>query len=119
LPWLLPVGAPNGAEGAVLGTAANGLDGRPHVAVAGQQVPARRLELLGSDPAALIHALRGAAAEIGERAAPGHVTISAYHRAGRAILERLFGIQRGVDAAKNDVRSTFAGEPASGAAAQC
>ena len=52
LAGLLSVGAPDGAEGAVLGASADGLDRGPHVLVLGHEIPARGEELIALDAAA-------------------------------------------------------------------
>ena len=56
LPGLLPVGAPHAAERAMLGAAANGLHGGPHVFLRLHQVPARRKEIGPCNAAAFIDA---------------------------------------------------------------
>jgi hypothetical protein len=67
LTGLLAVGAPDAAEGAVLGAAADGLDGGPHVFVARHEVPAGREEFAASDAAAFVDLLgRGAGENVGD-----------------------------------------------------
>ncbi len=58
LAGLLAVGAPDAAEGAVLGTAADGLHGGPHVFVGRHQVPAGGEEFGAGDAAAFVDRCR-------------------------------------------------------------
>ena len=59
----------------MLGAAADGLHGSPHVAVFRQQIPARRFELVRLDSSAFVYLLSRADGMIPERLSPGHVSI--------------------------------------------
>ncbi len=71
LPRLLPIGAPDAAEGAVLGAAANGLHRGPHVFLGVHQVPARGQEFAAFDAPAFVDSLGLAGEAIGDDFAPG------------------------------------------------
>src|SRR5205823_1723730 len=105
---LLAVGAPYGAERAMLRTSAHRLHRAPHVFVGRQQVPAGGLEFLGGDAAAFVHTQRRARLAIADGLAPGDVAIAAHDRVCLSALESLFGIKRRVDAAEDDPRAALA-----------
>src|SRR4030095_10979922 len=52
LPRLLPIGSPNRAERAVLGTSTNSLHRTPHVPITRQQIPSCRRERFAGDATA-------------------------------------------------------------------
>ena len=113
LAGLLAVCAPDGAEGAVLGTAADGLDGGPHVLVAGHEVPAGGEELGALDASAVVDFLEGCSGEnVGDDLAPGDIAIAFDDGVGVAALEGFFGEEGGVDAAVDDRCAAFVGEAA-------
>ena len=88
---LLAIGAPDAAEGAVLGAAANGLDGGPHVFVARHEVPAGGEEFAAADAAAVVDRLKGSAGKtIGDDLAPGDVAIAFDYSVGLAAFEGFF-----------------------------
>ena len=72
LPGFLPVGAPDTAEGTVLGAAANGLHRGPHVFLGVHQVPAGWQELAAFDAPAFVDALGLTGETIVDDSAPGH-----------------------------------------------
>ena len=109
---LLAVGAPHRAERAVLGAPPHGLDRRPHVVLALQQVPARGFERAGVHLAGVVDALRFALGAILQDRAPGEVAIALDRRVGAAALVRLVRIERRVDAAVHDPRPPLARPPA-------
>ena len=109
---LLAVGAPHRAERAVLGAPPHGLDRRPHVVLALQQVPARGLERAGVHLAGVVDALRFALGAILQDRAPGEVAVALDRRVGAAALVRLVRIERRVDAAVHDPRPPLARPPA-------
>ena len=87
LAGLLAVGAPDAAERAVLGAAADGLDGGPHVLVEGHEVPAGGEELVALDAAALVDVLEVSGDAIGNGAAPGDVAVTFDDGVGFAAFE--------------------------------
>ncbi len=92
LAGLLAIGAPDAAEGAVLGAAADGLHGGPHVFVAGHEVPAGGEKFGSADTAAFVDFLRGGAGEnVGNGFAPGDVAVAFDYGVGLAALEGFFG----------------------------
>jgi hypothetical protein len=109
---LLAVGAPDAAEGAVLGAAAYGLHGGPHVFVAGHEIPAGGEEFCASDAAACVDFFGRAGEAAGDRFAPGDVAVSGDYGVGVAALEGFFGEEGGVDAAVDDPGSALAGDAA-------
>jgi hypothetical protein len=109
LTGLLAVGAPDAAEGAVLGAAADGLDGGPHVFVGGHEVPAGGEEFSAADAAACVDFFWRAAEAAGDGLAPGDVAISGDYDVGVAAFEGFFREERGVDATVDDPGSAFTG----------
>ena len=76
----------------MLRAAADGLDGGPHVFVAGHEVPAGGEEFAAADAAAFVDFLRGAAGEnVGDGLAPGDVAIAFDYGVGLAAFEGFFG----------------------------
>jgi hypothetical protein len=102
---LLAVGAPHRAERTMLRAAAHRLHRRHHVAAARQQIPARRNHRGAFDLAAFIHPLRLAGDDIVDRRGPHAIAIALDDRRCGAVLEHLVGIERGVDAAIDDMRA--------------
>ncbi len=115
----LTVGAPDAAEGAVLGASANGLDGGPHVLFGGHEVPAAGEELAAADAAAVVDVLERAIGEdVGDGLAPGDVSVALDDGVCCAELEGLFGEEGGVDAAVDDPCAALAGHAPDLVAAQ-
>ena len=111
LAGLLAVGAPDAAEGTVLGAAADGLDGGPHVFVAGHEVPAGGEEVGTADASAFVDLFRFRAGEdVGDGFAPGDVAVAFDHGVSVASFEGFFGKERGVDAAVDDPGTALAGD---------
>ena len=103
----------------MLRAAADGLHRRPHVAVLGQQIPARlehRLRLRRDRLRRCVCGCAGEHAVDDDR--PDAVAVALDDRVRAAELERFFGIQRGVDAAVNDLRAALARQPSDLVAAQ-
>ena len=109
LAWLLAVGAPDTAEGAVLGASSDGLDGGPHVLAGLHEVPARGQELAAFDAAAFVDALGFAFEAVGDAATPGDVSVAFDYGVGFAAFEGFSGEKRGVDAAVDDPCAAGAG----------
>ncbi|WP_433984761.1 hypothetical protein RBB78_09865 [Tunturiibacter empetritectus] len=119
LTGLLAVGAPDAAEGAVLGAATDGLNGGPHVLVAGHEIPAGGEEVGAADAAAFVDLFGLSAGEdVGDGFAPGYVAVAFDYGVGFAALECFFGEEGGVDAAVDDPGSAFAGDAADLVAAE-
>jgi hypothetical protein len=100
----------------VLGTAANGLYRRPHVAVFRKQVPASSTELIRVDAAALVDALAATVGDIEQSTSPCKIAIAPDDTMRAAVVERFLGIQRCVYAAENDNGTAFAGRTSEGIA---
>src|ERR1022692_2107101 len=92
----------------MFGAAANGLYRGPHVTLAGNQVPARRGEVLGIDAAAFVNLLWRAGHTVSEHVRPGNVAVALYHCVGAAEFEGFLRVESGVNAAINDVGSASA-----------
>src|SRR6516225_8727987 len=73
LPWLLTVGAPHRAKGAVLPAATHGLHRRPHIPAGGQQVPARRHEPISRYVPPVVHARGPTRDAISDDGRPDHI----------------------------------------------
>jgi hypothetical protein len=102
----------------VLGASADGLDGGPHIFVAGHQVPARGEELTAFDAAAFVDAPGLAGEEVVDAAAPGDVAVALDDGMALADLEGFLGEERGVNASVDDGCSALAGHAADGVSAQ-
>ena len=118
LPGLLPIGAPDAAEGAVLGAAANGLHGGPHIFLGIHEVPARGEEFAAFDAAAFVDFFGLAGEAIGDDLAPGKIAVALDDGVGFAAFERFFGKQGGVNAAVDDPGAAAARHAADGISAQ-
>ena len=95
----------------MLGAAADGLDGGPHVFVAGHEVPAGGEEFGCLRCGRLRRFSAGAAGEaIGDDLAPGDVAVAFDDGVGVAALEGFFGKEGGVDAAVDDPGAAVAGD---------
>ena len=103
LPRLLSIGAPHGAEGAVLRATAHRLHRGPHVAILRQQIPAGLAEVVPRDPARLVHALLHAGDTVVDHRAERVVAVAADHGVGAAEIVRLVRKERCVDAAEYDL----------------
>ena len=101
---LLAVGAPDGAERAMLGAAAHGLDGPPHVATMRQQLPPCRDEALGINASGLVDGLQRAVRHVVQHEGPYNVAIAFDDGMRAAETLRLTGIERRVNATKDDRR---------------
>jgi hypothetical protein len=108
LTGLLAVGAPDGAERAVLRASAHGLHRRPHVATLRQQVPPRGDELVARDAAAVVDPLRPAGETIGDHSTPDDVAVPLYDRVRAAVLVDFVGKERRMDAAVDHPRAFLA-----------
>ncbi len=108
----LAVGAPDRAERAMLRAAADGLDRAPHVAPLRQELPARGNEAVGIDPAGLVDPLQRTARRIVEHERPDDVAVPFDDGVCAAQIERLVGVQRGVDAAEDHDRPSGSREGA-------
>jgi hypothetical protein len=108
LPGLLAVRAPHGTERAVLRAPADRLDRRPHVAALGEQIPSARQELVALDAPACVHRRRRAGRAVAKRKGPHAFAVSGDDRVRAAQVARLVRIQRGVDAAEDDHRTSGA-----------
>jgi hypothetical protein len=103
----------------VLRAAADGLDGGPHVLVAGHKVPAGGEELSALDASAFVDLLRGSAGEdVGDGFTPGDVAVAFDYGVGVSAFEGFFGEEGGVDAAVDDPGSALAGDAADFVAAE-
>ncbi len=118
LAWFLAVGAPDGAERAVFGAAADGLHGGPHVGVVGHEIPAGGLEPGSIDASAIVDAGGAGGDAVCEDLRPDHIAIAFDDRVGAAVFECFFGIERGVDAPIDDPGAAFAEPAAEGVAAE-
>jgi hypothetical protein len=103
----------------VLGAAADGLDGGPHVFVAEHEVPAGGKKFGAADAAAVVDRLKGSAGKtVGDDLAPGDVAIAFDNSVRLAAFEGFFREEGGVDAAVDDPGSAFAGDAADFVAAE-
>jgi hypothetical protein len=107
---LLAVRAPHRAERAMFGAAAHGLNRAPHVASMWQQFPPRRDKSIRIHTSGLIQRLQGAVSCGGEHDRPDDITIALDHGMGSSKLVRLIGVQRRVDATKDNRRASLPGE---------
>src|SRR5262245_28121659 len=103
LAWLLTVGAPDGAERAVFGTAAECLDRSPHISIVRQQIPACRLESQSADAPAIVGVQRSPLGTVFQDGCPDKVAIPLDDRMRTPELPGFFRIERGVNAAEHDV----------------
>jgi hypothetical protein len=103
LPGALAVGLPHRAEGAMLGAAANRLDRRPHVLAGRNQRPAGRLEVAAFDFAAVVHRARRLLRAIGNHLRPHQIAVAFDDRVRAAERGSFLGVQRRVNAAKDDI----------------
>ena len=103
----LPIRPPNRAERAVLRASSRRLHRAPHVLALRQQIPARLRKPVRLQPAALVYPFQPALRAIPQRLTPCDIAIAPYHGIGRAILERLFRVQRRMHAPKHHSRSAF------------
>ena len=115
---LLSIGPPHGTERAVLGAAADGLHRSPHVAFGRHQIPARRLELVGRDAAAVVFELRGSLHAVGQSYGPHRVAIALYYRVRSAEFVSFVGIERRMNAAEDNPCSALASDASHFEAAQ-
>ena len=115
---LLTIGPPHRTERAVLRAAAYGLHRRPHVPPRGQQIPARRSERLAGDPTRVVDPLRRVVQAVGNDRAPDQVTVALDDGMRASELVRFLGIERRVDAAKDDRGAGVAGLTADFVSAQ-
>ena len=88
----------------MLGAAADGLHRAPHVAALGEQIPPRRDELVGVDPARLVDRLQRSVNRIFQDDRPDLVAVALDDGVGAAETLCFFGIERGVNAAVDDHR---------------
>src|SRR5690606_19781809 len=86
----------------MLRAAAHGLDGAPHVATFGQQVPSSGFESVRVDAPTLVDGQRGAGHTVLDDAWPYHIAITANDRVRTSPLVGFIGEQRRVNAAKHD-----------------
>ncbi len=95
----------------MLGAAADGLDGGPHVFVAGHEIPAGGEEVGAGNAAAIVDFLeRDAGEAVGDDLAPGDVAVAFDYGVGIALFEGFFGEEGGVNAAVDDPGSAFSGD---------
>src|SRR5580692_1104877 len=97
----LAIRAPDRAERTMLGATANRLYRGPHIAVAGNQIPAGGDEIAGFDLSSDVDGLGHALAAIGKRPPPRDVAVTLDHRVRAAEFERFVGIKSGVNSAKD------------------
>src|SRR6185295_13916273 len=86
---LLAIGAPDRAEGTVLGTAADGLHRRPHVAALRHEIPAAREKGIAIDAPAVVLRAWFSQRAIAKRARPRALAVAGHHRMGPSELARL------------------------------
>src|SRR3954466_9733388 len=103
----------------MLGTAAHGLHGSPHVAFAWDQVPARRQELRSLNPASFVERLGSAAGAVRQHLRPHHISVSLDYPMGTTQFLRLEGIEGGVNASENHVCATITSQLSNLVSAQC
>src|ERR1019366_4925820 len=115
---LLAIGAPDGTEGAMLGTPTDRLHRSPHVAFRRREIPSRRQHQLRGNASAFVDSLRGSVGAIGQYGFPDDVAIAGDDGVRRAEFVRLLGIEGGVDPAINYPGSSLAGLPADGVTAK-
>ena len=106
----LAVGLPYRAERAMLGAAAHGLHGRPHIPIGREQIPSRAKEVLGVDLSAFMDNIELAVEAPFDRLAPRDVAVTLDDGVAPAEAERFVRIERGVDAAVDDERAPVAGD---------
>src|SRR6185503_20231959 len=80
----LAVGAPDRTKRAVLGTAADRLHRRPHVASLGSQVPSGGQKPFGGNAAPVVNALRRSFGAVRQDRLPDVVAVPFHHRMGAA-----------------------------------
>src|SRR5579863_4190538 len=85
----------------MLGATANRLHRGPHIAVAGNQIPAGGNEISGFDLPPAVDGLGNSLAAIGKGPPPRDVAITLDHRVRAAEFERFIGIKSRVDSAKD------------------
>ena len=102
----------------MLGAAAGGLDGAPHVLALRKEIPAGLREVVGGEAASLIERLGLALDAVLEDLGPGEVSVAADDGVGGAVGEGLVGVERGVDAAEDDPGAALAGDAADFVAAE-
>ena len=118
LAGFLSVGAPDAAKGAVLGAAANGLHGGPHIFCGIHQVPAGGEEFAAFNAAAFVDFFGRAGDASGDDFGPGKIAVAFDDGVGLAALERFFRKQRGVNAAIDDPCAAGASHAADRVSAQ-
>src|SRR5208337_4949878 len=114
----LSVCAPHRAERTMLGAAADGLHRGPHVTLARHQIPSRRHEVLGFNPATLVQRLEIAIGMISQDHRPGQVAVTFHYSVRAAQIRRFLRIKRGVNSAENNGGSTPASRVADLVSAQ-
>ena len=92
----LTVRAPDAAKRAVLGTAANGLYGGPHIFCRIHEVPARGEEFTAFDAAAFVDFFGSSGDASGDNFGPGEIAVAFDYGVGLAALERFFRKEGGV-----------------------
>ena len=102
----------------MLGAAANGLHGGPHIFRGIHQVPARGEKFAALDAAAFVDPLGLAGEAIGDDLGPGQIAVAFDDGVGFAALEGFVGKERGVNSAIDDPGAAGAGHAADGVAAQ-
>ena len=106
----LPIGAPDRAEGAMLSASTDGLHGRPHVLVAGHEIPTGGKKFVRLDATTLVDLLRIAVDTVFKDACPNDVAVAFDYTGGASQFQGFFGIERGVNAAIHNERASFAGD---------
>ena len=96
---LLPVGAPDRTERAVLRAAADGLHRGPHVAIRRQQIPSRGRERITVDPPAGVERLRVPGVAVVEDRRPDEIAVPRDDGVGGAMFAHFVREERGVNAA--------------------
>jgi hypothetical protein len=96
----------------VFGTAANGLDGGPHVLVAGHEIPAGGKELGAFDAAAFVDFVGVAGEAVGDDLAPGEVAVAFDYGVGLTLVHGFFREEGSVDTAVDDPATALAGHAA-------
>jgi hypothetical protein len=103
----------------VLQTKRNRLYRCPHIAIAGDQVPASCNEVAGLNLPAKINRLWDAIATILQRLGPGNVAIAFHHRVCASEIDRFLGIKGGVNSAEDHVRAALPRQLSNFVSAQC
>src|SRR5579863_10688529 len=103
----------------MLGATANRLHRGPHIAVAGNQIPAGGDEIAGFDLPSDVDGLGSSLAAIDKRPPPRDVAVTLNHRVRSSQLKGLFGIQGGVNSTEDYVCSLAARHFANFVTAQC